>query len=96
MAVCAAVLIVIAVALGTLDPRPQLLGELLSRIDGSLPERLHASIGRWCGDWAWTGMAMPLLQRPAWLPPASLALLAAGLALSLPGRKTPHRSRRRS
>lgn len=96
LVVFAAFMIVCAVALGTLEVHPEELGQLLSRIDGDLPGRMHAFIRRWCGDWAWTSLTLPLLQRPAWLLPASLALLAAGLALSVSGRKTAHRSRRRS
>lgn len=95
-AVLAAFMIVCSVGLGTEEVHPALLGELLSRIDPAIPDRMHAVIGRWLGDWAWTGAMLPLLRRPAWLPPASLALVATGLAMSVSGRKTPHRSRRRS
>ena len=96
LAVFAAVMIVCAVALGTLEVHQVALGALLSRLDGDLPNRMQAFLGRWCGSWAWTNMALPLLERPAWLSPAALALLAVGLAVSLSGRKTAHRSRRRS
>jgi len=96
LAVFAAVMIVCAVALGTLEPRPTLLGELLARIDGDMPGRIQAAVARWFGPWIWNKLALPLMLRPAWLPPVSLALVAVGLALSLTNRKTPHRSRRRS
>ena len=96
LAVFAAAMTVCAVALGTLEPHPALLGEFLSRIDGDLPGRIQSAVGRWCGVWALNSVAVPLLLRPAWRPPAALALVAVGLALSLSNRKTPHRSRRRS
>ena len=96
LAVFAAVMIVCAVALGTLEVHPSPLGQLLSRIDGGLLDGLQNFVRRWCGAWAWTSVMSPLMQRPAWLPPAALALLASGLALSLAGRKSTHRSRRRS
>ncbi|MEI7711045.1 MAG: hypothetical protein WCI94_06410 [Rhodospirillales bacterium] len=96
LAVFAAIMIVSAVALGTLEVRPVALGQLLARLDSDLPNRLHTFVVGLGGDWARNGMAMPLLRRPAWLSPASLALLAIGLALSLPGRKTAHRSRHRN
>ena len=96
LAVFAAVSIVCAVALGTLEAHPRALGEVLSGIDAGLPNRLRVFVERWCGDWAWTRLVTPLLQRPAWLLPAGVALLATGLALSLSGHKTSQRSRRRS
>jgi hypothetical protein len=96
LAVFAAVMIVCAVALGTLEVHAVSLGRLLIRLDSDFPNRLSAFVMRLFGNWAWTGMVLPLLQRPAWLSPAGLALLAIGLALSLAGRKTAHRSRRRS
>lgn len=96
LAVFAAVMIVCAVALGTLEVHPAELGQLLARMDSSLLDGLQRFVRRWCGAWAWTSVVTPLLQRPAWLPPAALALLATGLALSLAGRKSTHRSRRRS
>lgn len=96
LAVFAAVMIVLAVALGTFGVHPKELGELLSAMDADLLRRLQVFIARWCGDWAWTRVATPLLHRPAWLPPAVLSLLATGLALSIFGRKSTNRSRRRS
>ena len=96
LAVFAAAMIVCAVALGTLDPRPETLAHILQRLDAGMLDRLQDAIGRWFGVRAWTDLAVPLLRRPAWLLPASLALLAVGLALSLLTRKKPHRSQRRS
>jgi hypothetical protein len=89
-------MIVCAVALGTLEAHPRALGDLLAAIDAGLPTRLQVAVVRWFGNWTWVALATPLLRRPAWLPPASLALLAIGLALSVSGRKTPNHSRRRS
>lgn len=96
LVVFAAVMIVCAVALGTLEVHPKELGELLSAMDADLLRRLQLFIARWCGDWTWTRVATPLLDRPAWLTPAVLALLAIGLAASLAGRKSADRSSRRS
>lgn len=96
LAVFAAVMIVCAVALGTLEVHPKELGELLSAMDADLLRRLQVFIARWCGDWVWTRVATPMLHRPAWLLPAVLSLLATGLALSMFSRKSTNRSRRRS
>ncbi len=96
LAVFAAVMIVVSVALGTFEVHPRGLGEFLAAIDASMLSRVQGFIVRWFGNWTWNALATPLLLRPAWLPPASLALLATGLALTLAGRKTTNRSRRRS
>ena len=96
LAVFAAVMIVVSVALGTFEVHPRGLGELLAAIDVNMLSRLQVFVVHWFGDWAWNALAIPVLQRPAWLPPASLALLATGLALTVAGRKTANRSRRRS
>ncbi len=96
LAVFAAVMIVVSVALGTFEVHPRALGEFLAAIDANLLSGVQVFIVRWFGDWAWNALAIPLLRRPAWLPPASLALLTIGLALTLSGRKTATRSRRRS
>ena len=94
LVVLSAAMIVLSVALATLGHRPETLGHLLARtVPGGLADSQNAIIG-WSGEWIWINLLLPLLQRPAWLPPAALALLAIGLALST--RKTTHRSRRRS
>jgi hypothetical protein len=94
LVVFSAAMIVLSVALATLGPRPETLGHLLARTaPGGLVD-LQNAIAGWSDGWIWTNLLLPLLQRPAWLPPASLALLAIGLALSIG--KTTHRSRRRS
>jgi hypothetical protein len=81
LAVFAAAMFVCAVALATLGGDQKDLGELLSAMDADLLRRLQVFIARWFG---------------AWLTPAMLSLLAAGLALSMFGRKSTNRSRRRS
>ncbi len=89
-------MIVCAVALGTVEVHPIALDRLLVRMDSGLLDRLHDVVARWFGNWAWARMALPLLQRPAWLFPVALAVVAVGLALSRSGRKTAQRSRRGS
>ena len=96
LVVFAAVMIVCAVALGTLDTRPRALGQMLHRYDPDMLGRLQGVAERCCGLWVWTDLAMPLMRRPAWLIPVALALIAVGLAFSLSSRKSTHQSRRRS
>jgi hypothetical protein len=57
---------------------------------------LHSGVERHLSAWLWENIAMPLLLRPAWLVPAALGLICAGISLSLSTRKSARRSHRRS
>lgn len=89
-------MIVCTVALATQQVHPTVLGDMLSEVDAELPRRIEASVGRWCGSWFARSVVPLFMQRPAWLIPASLALLATGAALSVSRRAASERSRRRS
>ena len=97
LAVLAAVLLVGAVALAMLGPpdgaaRPGAVHGR-PRPDGRPAQRHRAApVAPGCG----TIWCMPLLVRPAWLVPAALGLICAGMSLTLSTRKTTHRSHRRS
>jgi hypothetical protein len=96
LAVLSAVLLVGSVALATVSPQMLTLGGALYQIDGSLPGGLHDWLWQHLGAWSWADVVLPLLLRPAWLMPASIGLICAGLALSLSNRKSARRSHRRS
>lgn len=96
LAILSAVLLVGAVTLATLGSGMISLGRALYAIDRDLPDGLHQWLDRNLGGWAWPDMILPLLQRPAWLLPASLGLICVGLSLSVSGGKSTHRSHRRS
>ena len=96
LAVLAAVLFVAAVGLATVSPQMITLGAVLSyfSVDGEVA--LHNWLVRVVGVWSWDYVVRPLLIRPAWLPPGSLGLICAGVALTLPARDATRRSHRRS
>jgi hypothetical protein len=95
-AVLSALLLVAAVALATLGPSAVPLGGLLGMVDQDLAETLREGINQHISTWIWPNLIVPLLVRPAWLIPASLGLITAGIALSLPKRKSANRTHRRS
>lgn len=96
LSVLAAFFLVLSVALATFGPRQIVLGQALLWVDKDVPEGLHRWLDLTLGAWAWSSVILPLFARPVWLVPTSLALICGGLALSLSGRKSTHRSHRRS
>jgi hypothetical protein len=96
LAVISAVLLVASVAIGTFGPQSVTLGDALYLLDHDFLDRLLTFSHRHLGDWAGEWLIQPLLMRPAWLFPASGGIISAGLAVSLSGRKSTHRSHRRS
>jgi len=95
-AVLAAMLLVGAVALATLGPPEVPLGQVVFMVDHDLMSALHSGIEKHVAAWVWNYVVQPLMVRPAWLVPACVGLLCAGLSLTLSTRKTTHRSHRRS
>ncbi len=96
LALLAAALLVAAVAIATFGTESMTLGRALYLFDRNLFEQLPSWSGRVLGNWIWTAVIQPLLDRPDWLVPAAAGIICAGLSLSLFNRKTPHRSHRRS
>ena len=96
LAVLAALLLVGAVALAMLGPPSVPLGQALFMLNHDLMDVLHSGVERHLSAWLWENIAMPLLLRPAWLVPAALGLICAGISLSLSTRKSARRSHRRS
>jgi hypothetical protein len=95
LAILAAMLLVGAVALAMLGPPEVPLGQLLFMLDHDMTEALSGSIQHHVASWCWDDIVMPLLQRPAWLLPASLGLVCAGVSLTLASRRGPSQSRHR-
>jgi hypothetical protein len=91
MAVLAAAFLVGAFALATVASPDIPLGAALYTLH---PQSLYV-IQAHLSAWLWSGAAMPLLVRPAWLVPACLGVVCAGLALTAASRKGPQRSPRR-
>jgi hypothetical protein len=96
LAIVSAILLVGSVALATLGPPSVPLGQLLLMLDHDLAAALQNGIEQHVADWMWSDLVMPLLVRPAWLVPATLGLICAGAAFSVPARKPAGRPHRRS
>ena len=96
LAVLSAILLVGSVALATLGPPGVPLGQMLFMVDHDLMDRMHRFIAGTMTDWVWSELTVPLLLRPAWLVPASVGLICAGVAVSLSNRKPARRSHHRS
>jgi ABC-type sugar transport system permease subunit len=96
-AVIAAIFMVGAVAIATVMPAMLSFGQFVALADHSLLVGLQDFVRLHLSDWTWLHVVLPLLQRPAWLMPASLGIIAAGLALTLNSRHgAPHSRRKRS
>jgi hypothetical protein len=95
LAVLAATLLVGTVALAMLAPPDMPLGQALLAIDHQMLATLQPGTERVFAHWVWTELALPVLIRPAWLVPAALGLICAGLSLTLPTGSRAERPRQR-
>ncbi len=87
----AACFLVLAFALAALGPAGFSLADAVLRLDDGLLARLHrASPGM-----LWRQVMMPLLVRPAWVPPAMLGIVCSGLAITVAQPLGPGLRRRR-
>ena len=84
-----------AVAVALLGPPGLSLGQALLAIDHHMLDVLHSGVDRFCAPWMWTEVILPVLARPAWLAPAALGLICAGLSLTLPQGRRAERPRQR-
>ncbi len=91
MAVLAAAFLVSAVGIALIGPPNLPLGAGLYMLD----RRVLYAVQRHLADWLWEGAAMPLLVRPAWLLPAALGIVCAGIALTVASAGRPQRLPRR-
>jgi hypothetical protein len=94
LAVLAALLLVGAVAVAMLAPPDLPLGRALFLLDHDLPGALQGGIEAHFASWAWDDLALPLLVRPAWLIPAAIGLICAGISVTLGSRTGPGPRRR--
>lgn len=90
-AVLSAAFLVTAVGLAALTPTGMSLGLGLATISQAALGWLQAH----CPAFLWDVLFAPFLQRPAWLPPAFIGLICAGVALTFNlGKPSPSRRRR--
>ncbi len=95
LAILSAALLVGAVAVALLGPPEMPLGQALLAIDHRLLDGMQYEVERVFAPWLWTEVIMPVLARPAWLPPTALGLICAGLSLTLPQSRRAERPRQR-
>lgn len=95
LAVFAALFLVGAVGLATLGPPNLPLGQLLFMLDRGVMTALESGTKRHLSPWVWDTLEVPLLVRPAWLVPAALGIVCAGLAITVGPRRGSPRPRRR-
>jgi hypothetical protein len=95
LAILSAALLVSAVAVALLAPPGMPLGQALLAVDHRVLNRLQSDVERFLTPWLWTEVILPVLVRPAWLPPAALGLICAGLSLTLPSGRRAERPRQR-
>src|SRR5271166_4993001 len=97
-AVVAAIFFVAAVATAMLAPPAMPLGHVLFALDQDLGTRmmygLQDAMRNKLPEWLSSWVISPVLLRPAWLLPATIGLVAAGLSLSFPSRASTDHARR--
>jgi hypothetical protein len=91
MAILAAAFLVGAVTVALIVPANAPLGTALYMLD----QHALYSVQSHLAAWMWHGVAMPLLVRPAWLLPACIGIVCAGLSATLASRQRPQRTPRR-
>ncbi|HET6238787.1 MAG TPA: hypothetical protein VFE41_28090 [Acetobacteraceae bacterium] len=84
LAILAAAFLVGAVAVALLGPPGMPLGQALLAIDHRVLDVLQSAVERAITPWLWSEVILPVLIRPAWLLPAGLGLICAGLSFTLP------------
>ncbi len=95
LAVFAAVFLVGSVGLATLEQPDLPLGQMLFMVDSGFMNALESGTKRRLSPWIWSNVEVPLLIRPAWLIPAAIGIVCAGLAVTLtPNRGSPRPRRR--
>jgi len=87
LSVLAAAFLVMAFAIASIWPPDTLLKTLIDMADAGFVPALQKFVAAQLPSWAWTDVAWPLLQRPAWLLPTAVGLVFFGGAISLSGPK---------
>ncbi len=95
LAVLAAIFLVGSVGLATLAQPDLPLGQMLFMMDSGFMNALETGTKQHLSSWVWNDVEVPLLVRPAWLIPAGIGIVCAGLAVTLmPSRGSPRPRRR--
>jgi len=95
LAVAAAFFLVASVALATLTPPDMPLGQAVFLLDHDVLRATERTADAYHGHWLWSYVCVPLLVRPTWLLTMTLAILCAGLSMTLGSRQAKRNSHRR-
>jgi hypothetical protein len=95
LAVLSAALLVGAAAMALIGPAGMPFGQALLAIDHTMLQTLQSAVDHSFAPWLWRDVILPVIVRPAWLPPTALGLICAGLSLSLPAGRHAERPRQR-
>jgi hypothetical protein len=95
LAVVAALFFVTAFSLALMLPPELSLGQAIAALSDAGLAAVQDAVRRPVPDWIWLNLALPLLQRPAWVLPATIALVTAGISASLTFRQASARSHHR-
>jgi len=95
LAILAAAFLVGAVGVALLGPPGMPLAQALLAVDHRILDVTQSQVEHILSPWLWTEVIMPVLVRPAWLPPTALGLICAGLSLTLPRGRRAERPRQR-
>lgn len=93
--VLSAVALVVAFGMALLLSPGTSLGVALSRANYTLLVTLQDALRGASMGWLWTWLIMPLLARPSWLFPLTVAVMCGGGAFSLASRPPATRTHRR-
>ncbi|GAB0114723.1 hypothetical protein [Acidisoma sp. C75] len=93
LSVIAAMFLVAAFAVASIWPPDATLGLLLAMADSSIVPRLQQTVFG-LSPWLWSAVIWPVMERPAWLLPTAIGLVAFGGAISLSGSRSTSRPRR--
>ena len=97
LAVVAAIMLVGAIAAGTLGPQDSTLGKALASLDALKLKAVEAYMRLHLSAWLWDHPVRAVMDRPVWLLPAAAGLLFAGGAMTAASmHKAPTSRRRRS
>lgn len=95
LSVLAASFLVLAFALAVTLPPMATLAQVIGRWRPGGVAGMEGFMLATFPDWAWHGVAVPLLARPCWLLPVDLAIVFGGIATTIALRRARAPERRR-
>ncbi len=95
LAVISAMCMVAAFALATMLPADMPLSQAISLVNHGWLVSFQDAMLKGVSQWVWANLVVPVLLRPVWILPITLAMVTAGIAVTLSNLRGPANSRRR-